>query len=161
MAAALVTRPRWVCKGRGVSPGSQPGYVPLLGWQLVGLTGIQGGGGHPTPPHPSRLLVRFLSPTLGTRLTRKKVKVCYESDLIWVKYFKRFLGESHTFSQVLFIVFMDTCWFSGSDLHTCFGMQTHYIPEIQTLHWRNWSTWVCTLAKFYCLAMFQGDEVYM
>ena len=38
VAAALVTRPRWVCEGSCVSPGSQAGHGPLWGWQL-GLTG--------------------------------------------------------------------------------------------------------------------------
>lgn len=48
--------------------------------------------------------------------------------MIWVKFFKRSLGESRAFSLGLFIMFMDTCWFSRSDVHTCFGMHIHYIP---------------------------------
>ena len=40
--------------------------------------------------------------------------------MIWVKFFKRFLGESDTFSQVLFIMFMDTCWFSSSEVEMIF-----------------------------------------
>lgn len=53
------------------------------------------------------------------------------------KVLKHFLGESHAFSRVLFIVFMDACWFSHTDLHTCFSMHIHYIPEIQKLHWQG------------------------
>lgn len=80
--------------------------------------------------------------------------------MIWVKFFKRFLGEGDTFSQVLFIMFMDTCWFSSSDVHTCFSMHIHYIPEVHNLHWQGLECLGLQSAKFR-LAVFQGDEVYV
>ena len=68
--------------------------------------------------------------------------------MIWVKLFKRFFSESHAFSQVLFIMFMATCWFSRSDVHTCFSMHVHYIPEVNNLHWQGSECLGLQLAKF-------------
>uniref|UniRef100_A0AC11DP29 Protein kinase C eta n=1 Tax=Ovis aries TaxID=9940 RepID=A0AC11DP29_SHEEP len=61
----------------------------------------------------------------------------------------RTAGTSDTFEGwVLFIMFMDTCWFSRSDVHTCFSMHIHYIPEVNNLHWQGSGCLGLQLAKF-------------
>lgn len=45
-------------------------------------------------------------------------------------------------------MFMDTCWFSRSDVHTCFSMHIHYIPEVNNLHWQGSECLGLQLAKF-------------
>lgn len=80
--------------------------------------------------------------------------------MTWVKHFTRFLGESHTFSGVLFTVFMGTCWLGAQ---ACAR-----VPACSPIASRGCtaraggarSAWVCTSATFYCLAVFRGDEVY-
>ncbi|KAK2104302.1 hypothetical protein P7K49_018158 [Saguinus oedipus] len=78
VAAALVTRPRWVCADAGVSPGSWPEHYPLSGWRL-GLTGSRAGvqGGHPFRP-----VFGHEAPTFSTRVIRKRILLQWDRLLL-------------------------------------------------------------------------------